>query len=125
MSNKPKRGAATSQKGDTYAVRPQGPAERNSEDRKSAGRFYWGGVGVTDSEEVRLAVKDASAPSSIRIDTTDYRLFLLGVSTDKEALQAAIEQPGTMVKVMTEGGTKSSGVAWVLYVRPEEESKPE
>jgi hypothetical protein len=92
---------------------------------KSAGRFYWGGVGVTDSEEVRLAVKDASAPSSIRIDTTDYRLFLLGVSTDKEALQAAIEQPGTMVKVMTEGGTKSSGVAWVLYVRPEEESKPE
>jgi len=88
-----------------------------------AGLFYWGGMGFTENEQITVEVKDATSPSSIRIDSADYRLFLLGVSSDEEVLRAALEEPTTLAKVVEEGKTEADGVAWVLYVRAVEDSK--
>jgi hypothetical protein len=82
-----------------------------------AGLFYWGGVGITEAKEVRLGIQEASVPL-IRIGPENYRLFLLGISLDKEALRTALEAPDTLSRVMAEGKPKGSGTAWVLYVQP-------
>ena len=91
---------------------------------RESGIFYWGGVGVTGTNDFRLEVREATTPL-IRLEPVDYRLFILGVSLDRKVLRAALEESETLTRVIAEGETGIRDIAWIIYVRTEDDPKTE